>query len=411
MLRVVMRQRGVGHGGFHTASLGFSDTDSIESNLTYVYDCGSKSGSIKARIDEYVEELVANGVTVVDWLILSHLDADHVSGVEYLSQRLQDERILVRKILIPMLSTEQQLISAAHASSKRPAEGFVIDLIVAPVRTLTGAFQASEVVELTPGSPDDDGPVSDDVPGPRSMRTIAGGGQDAVSLGLWECRAYANAGVIQVAVGFWDDVRTNVLNNPAAVLDEALIHDLVTNHREQLSKLTKEHLGRDGTNLSSIVLWSAPQDLVKVWCFVRRGNPAKYISYAYLPTGAREWAKCNSKRFGGWLSTGDAMLRSSMSVNAMMNAFGKSSKNRIMVVAGPHHGSNRNSNAYLYAQFTNPTLITAHAKRGSKHPGKAFSDAVLSVFHKREFVVEHEGDDILLYVEVLSTIRPSGLLH
>ena len=68
----------VGQGCFHAGVVGVTDTDFAEIN--YVYDCGSNDQIAL----QFSQDLHRTRTSIVDALFVSHLDADHVSGLDRL---------------------------------------------------------------------------------------------------------------------------------------------------------------------------------------------------------------------------------------------------------------------------------------------------------------------------------------
>lgn len=79
VLENARQQRAIGQGCFHTASLAEDD----QLRLRYIFDCGAKSDSEKAR-GQRIGELLAktDKKAKLDILFLSHIHEDHVKGVE-----------------------------------------------------------------------------------------------------------------------------------------------------------------------------------------------------------------------------------------------------------------------------------------------------------------------------------------
>ena len=78
-------QHGVGQGSFHSATV-----QADRARFDYVYDCGARAGSgksneLKRNIDSLGLERRASvsGGGVLDVLVLSHYDADHLNGAQY----------------------------------------------------------------------------------------------------------------------------------------------------------------------------------------------------------------------------------------------------------------------------------------------------------------------------------------
>ena len=80
-------QHGVGQGSFHSASLEVMADDGRHYRFDYVYDCGALKGSaaspaLKRSIDrmDLADRVGSGGRPVIDALVLSHYDRDHIIG-------------------------------------------------------------------------------------------------------------------------------------------------------------------------------------------------------------------------------------------------------------------------------------------------------------------------------------------
>ena len=363
MLNVKMTQWGVGHGGFHTAEIRHTRDNGGTTRL-YIYDCGSTArvGSLYPRIESYVRELQKNGMQQIDTLYLSHFDYDHVNGLKELSKKLAPG-IRIDKIVAPFLTPEQQL--ATIASQSPSYSPLYVDLVLNPEETLERLFPGTEVELLAPTEVDE---LSDEVGmstnSPGSMAIDSGAAEPGRFDVLWEIIPYVQPGVTAKAKEFWKELQKQGLAT-GKCLDTATIRDLVESHRPELRNLAIKFLGTDGSNLSSIVLYSAPGWGHEVKCFIRKsGNK---ISWGELPTNAARWLMRNPEEFGGWLSTGDARLETSCGVARLLRGLGMQRTQRVTVIAAPHHGSKNNSSAHLWQAFSNAKFVTAHTKKNSRH--------------------------------------------
>jgi len=94
MLRVIRQQHPVGHGGFHTGCVHAGDK-----SIHYIYDCGSKKlRHLKKAVKKYVQTDLAEAAQNVDMLFVSHLDYDHVSGLDELLANVE-----VKDVFLPYL--------------------------------------------------------------------------------------------------------------------------------------------------------------------------------------------------------------------------------------------------------------------------------------------------------------------
>lgn len=100
--------RNIGQGLFYTA---------ISKDFSFVYDCGSESkqGLLEPAVKSFINELKNNSSKKdeLDLLILSHLDDDHVNGVEDLLKSLK-----IHTVVIPYLSPLERLLLAYKSKEK-----------------------------------------------------------------------------------------------------------------------------------------------------------------------------------------------------------------------------------------------------------------------------------------------------
>lgn len=176
-MRVLMKQCPVGQGGLH--SVVFSPR-SPTVGYWYIYDCGSTNAKPLAR------ELVSLNETMpedraLDLLLLSHLDEDHVNGVETLMATRD-----VRYVVLPYLTEEHRMILTARAA-RRLTES-LLSLYQDPVRWFhrRGAHSVilvQESDENTPSPPDEPPPSENldesadgfGLSGPEVQETTGGG--------------------------------------------------------------------------------------------------------------------------------------------------------------------------------------------------------------------------------------------
>lgn len=108
----------VGHGGFHATIV----QDSVTSkHLVYVYDVGAcpDTALLEDAISRFVKRLVARGIERVQYVILSHIDEDHVSRLDHLLVSLRDKQITVDTLTLPWLRNSSRLL----ALSRSPRRG------------------------------------------------------------------------------------------------------------------------------------------------------------------------------------------------------------------------------------------------------------------------------------------------
>jgi glyoxylase-like metal-dependent hydrolase (beta-lactamase superfamily II) len=153
-MHVHMVQHAVGQGGFSTGVLVAEG-----SSLSWAYDCGS------TQVDALVREIrqVASAGPI-DFLFLSHLDSDHISGVDRLLSQCQ-----VREVVLPYLEQEVVVAMIARDAEIGRLTGLFLDAVPDIAAWLAG--RGVETITFIRG-PDDD----EDTPGPPDLPTPRGDG-------------------------------------------------------------------------------------------------------------------------------------------------------------------------------------------------------------------------------------------
>jgi hypothetical protein len=94
-------QRPIGQGGFYSAHLCVGSGDAF----SFVYDCGSMTS--KSRLEDEIKVLGYEvGNRKLDLLVISHLDADHVNGVDGLLRSVGG----VKDVFLPYLSPLERML-------------------------------------------------------------------------------------------------------------------------------------------------------------------------------------------------------------------------------------------------------------------------------------------------------------
>ncbi|MBL8622269.1 MAG: MBL fold metallo-hydrolase [Myxococcales bacterium] len=101
----IRSQLPVGQGGLHSTLLRLAGRE-----FWFIYDCGSSNrSSLWRELDSLDNDF---GERPLDLLVLSHLDEDHVNGVERLLSRRK-----VRRVMLPYLDEDEKLVLVARAAS------------------------------------------------------------------------------------------------------------------------------------------------------------------------------------------------------------------------------------------------------------------------------------------------------
>ena len=99
---ILRYQHPVGQGCFHTGIIrGNCFRTSSTDDILYVYDCGALDQKVlRSEID-----LLSGEYSSINALFLSHLDHDHVSGLDYLLAKIKVQTIYIPYIdnILPIL--------------------------------------------------------------------------------------------------------------------------------------------------------------------------------------------------------------------------------------------------------------------------------------------------------------------
>lgn len=138
----------VGQGGFYTER--FKEISSLKKkSCNVVYDCGSDTGKAGNGISRYVQreiDSVFSKNEKIDIVFISHLDNDHINGVEYL-MREHD----VRNICIPLLNSNEKLLALVKCAVEGLKEtSFVYKFILDPVESVRGLPKPPRIIFVSP---------------------------------------------------------------------------------------------------------------------------------------------------------------------------------------------------------------------------------------------------------------------
>lgn len=162
----------VGHGGFHATIVTPTVANAFDP-LVYVYDVGAspKVTLLTAAISRFVNLLVAENIHKVQFVIVSHIDADHVNRLAHLLSRLDKNGIKVGKLLLPWLDPLSKFLALTRTASRQPST-VVRNLLQDPTSVVryVASLGVEEVGFVLPESHSD----GDEVPDPAPAITPRG---------------------------------------------------------------------------------------------------------------------------------------------------------------------------------------------------------------------------------------------
>ena len=392
-------QRGIGQGGFHSAKVKVQVRNgrdaAVDYRFDYVYDCGAVSFGKRSLLMNSIVTLPlvsradSAGKKVLDALVLSHYDQDHMVGGKHLTS-LYD----VRRIYLPYLSPKElPLVLASQAERWRPMQiralhrlatggGQLFGVNVSMVGPTSGQEGSFDVPpdQSFPGGNDPVQASADrngDIRPLMSMAAIAGAGQVGVERVL-----PANAEVILGVPGrpvseavwtlrFWNrGVKQDLLDQlsknltkcgfPMAALDEprgaSTIVDWLddTDHKTKAVEAYREAINATRPKKSRLVWASRIANHISLGMYsgpakTPRWNHAEYHLRCWDDTGSGEsfWAYPTQRlcrinpQSGcrtGWLGTGDAPVGEADVWTDFSQRF-RQQLDEVLTIQVPHHGA------------------------------------------------------------------------
>lgn len=390
-------QHPVGHGFFHTASVGAGDGPRFE----YVYDCGAKKRKavLAPAIVAYTTSLSAPSV---DLLVLSHFHADHVNGLDMLFGHKR-----IDTAIIPYVSAAERLLLVAQILTKADA-GFDDVVLAATPEAWLRARGVTRVITITstgepPPPPDDE----DRAPETHEVPALATG---------WELRAGAETGRVladaesvgdntpviltQAGVGAWEflffcwsakeqadrfarAIKAVTKKSPEELLDPKQLPSTLRDSRtrKQIIKCYTDIAAR-GMNWTTLCLRAGPIRTPPdpIYYLARMGTARAPLqvgsTFDAAPSGAL-----------AWLGTGDLELAETEVSDSFFAHYDK--RGAVRTLSLPHHGSRKNFDVDLLSHFQPSVVFATCPVESPHHPDEAVV-RVLAVAGKL-FVKIHES--------------------
>lgn len=369
--------------------------DGHSPQFRWVYDCGSnQSGPLNREIGRIRGD--------IDLLFLSHLDADHVNGIDaLLANRPTTE------VVLPYLNDEERIVLMGAAASAGAASGALLEFARDPAAWLLQRGVAR--VTFIRGGDDGEGydPDRPDEPllgKPEMQRERgslrwgwtmstpisesgdvqeipAGAALEVLSLSsgaIWTLLPYAHRPAQRLLQAFKDELtlRFGPLTPPAAA-QQARTHA----GREALVACYEKIWGDH--NLVSMSLYAGPHHAnAEHWITDIHARPHRRIGRAL--------------RCSGWISTGDAKL-AVKARRAAFRRFFEAYLGTTAVLVTPHHGAATSWDDDVLSGFDRLRIGCAAAgPNGYDHPNQKVIDAIET--HGAIFITVAEQDrtDLIL---------------
>lgn len=362
--------------------------------MRVVYDCGSQRGTrrVAAEVGTWAgASMLSAPGDVMNILVVSHFDSDHVNGLP----ELHAAGFIPELVVLPFLDPAERIIQivanaaavdgaalgSPGAGDSLPSDDFATRLAAEPRETLAGLWPDVEVVEVGEGDADPDA-LNSAQDGPRydstdvSVRLVPdvgvsasapggsrGGGRDVIWTFLWREHRRPMGSSFDLAARLLEDIAQTL--GISEVGDPRALWTAISNRvaRGKLAAIYRKQLGDRDLNKYSLVLWSGPAT-GKGRVYGSRGPVVRSLEPS-PDAPITPWS-----RTGGWLGTGDARLKDVADVDELTRHFGNL-LDRVEVVNAPHHGSSHDSGRPLYHVVPVPqglVLTPADGKNGWNHP-------------------------------------------
>lgn len=389
---VTMTQHPVGQGGMMSGLLTIPG-----GRFHWVYDCGSNQTEALTR---EIALLAARGD--VDCLFLSHLDSDHVNGIDRL---LLSSR--VNEVVLPYLNDLDRLIAAANDDANGALSGNFLTFL----NDTEGWFGARGVQRVTYIIPRDD----DDEGGGPEVPRYGGGGEGPIKAkwshpDLEDAQSSVNRSGrgkgpavqrlnteaslhLSAANGMLDWLLLPYAHRPSDVRLQAFRKSMYRRFGPKYRLRLKAMLN-DGEVRKKVRecydLISSDHNLVSMALYAGPSNSGPWGGECFHPPG---WWR-DSGGVVGWLETGDMHLNVAHRRKAMIRHY-QDVLSEVNVFALPHHGSHRNFHASLFSMLPNLTqCVAAAGPNGYGHPNSGVRELVRS--SSLEFVhVTDRGQSVL----------------
>lgn len=370
---VTMIQHPVGQGGLFSGQL-----QAGSSVLRWIYDCGSNQ---QDRLSEEILSVADQGV--IDLMFLSHLDSDHVNGVDRLLVSTT-----VGEVVLPYLNAVDYAVAVIQDIEAGTLSGTFLEFVADPVKWMIGRGVGKVSVVRVGGGDKPLGEMLSDAeqegPGDQGadgfwygwssaikQRSVRGATVQEIEAGStasiyldgrridWSLAPYAHAPTRQQMRDFIDALRS-------ALGSRLTRHAVVRLARSQTGRALLRRCYRTFGyvhNKVSMALYSGP-----------RQPSGKRVSQ--VPLDCSHIDSYSDQREIGWLATGDAELGTKTRLQALLHHY-DGLRARVGVLALPHHGAHSNFSPQLLVDLPRlHTCVAAAGRNRHGHPAPSVAAAV-----------------------------------
>jgi hypothetical protein len=378
-MEVTLTQHPVGQGGMMSGRLSVPG-----GRFLWIYDCGSnQTAALEREIDSITQE------SHVDCLFLSHLDSDHVNGVDRLLSRVP-----VREVVLPYLENLDRWVAAAHDIATGTSTGTFLTFL-SDAEGWFGERGVERVTYITPRSDDDEGDE-----GPASPEPSDGDGEGQLHA-KWSHpgkdiaqskspigRPIARTMPLGAYQRLQDSFRTldwvlvPYAHRPSKRALEAFEEELKSQFGDPLdtahllATVLKNASRRDALRDCYDLIWS-DHNLVSMALYAGPLRSERWKDhYVTSMHGYRLRYGMHHPQCVGWLGTGDMHLNVARRRKAFLAHY-RQLLDQVNVFGLPHHGSDRNFDTSLPTALPHATqFVAATGPNSYGHPGERTRRAV-----------------------------------
>lgn len=320
----------IGQGLFHTGKL---------EKFNFVFDCGKlgKQEILNEKIKEYKSSVLTQNI--IDMLIISHFDYDHISGLD----ELFEDNIKINTVVIPYLSIEDRFILSLK--NVKILEDYYV-FLANPIKY----FQDKNVENIIIIYPEKKDETELTLLMKDKTLEVYSDKETYLVLKKWIFKFYnqdlwcgKNKRLIDIK-----KIKTNLLNEMKkdgilnnSNLDAQLVNVITEKNKREIIKQKYKNLIND-LNYTSLSMYCGPKDYKINGFEVINNCKAEYKQQSnnHLFANIKFNGLNNNGEFGE-LVLGDMVLNKKELVKEMIIHYNEFYKN-ISLVALPHHGSKNN---------------------------------------------------------------------
>lgn len=380
MLTVTRSQWPVGQGCFSTGHIERDGSPPLD----YVYDCGARNRqAINNSVAQY-----ADTTSRVHGLFISHLDADHVDGLDSLFARVS-----VDTVYLPYMDVAERVMALVHAEHHDRLTASLAEAYLRPgswfrSRGANRVVLVRNQLGSTDMLPPEQVEIRSDEPGDMmfvEQRQVSATSEDGVyelkaatpilvrngaTFADWMLLPHVPASDAMALLLFRNGLRKLLGLKERHPIDPLHLISLLKSRKGRLDlrgcyePIVKRSDG-SGHNLVSMSLYSGPVEPgVNRWTTEKRQG-------SFPVAGPR-------KSPPGWIGCGDAKLRASNIKQQWMDAYASVCK-QVGTLLLPHHGSKHNFSPDLLDPLPLSACIAAadDLDMGYRHPSRSVIEAIV----------------------------------